>query len=142
MSATENKQLVRCYYEQLWNQWDAHAIDQLIAPGIVFRGSLGMTVTGVDAFRNYLDTVRRAFPDFHNCIEDLIAEGDQVVARLAYSGTHRGELFGLPPTGRAVQYDGIALFRLVDHKISEGWVMGDTLSLLRQLGAGDLSGAQ
>ena len=79
-------------------------------------------------------TVRAAFPDFHNTIEDLIAEGNRVAARLSYRGTHRGELFRIAPTGRRVTYSGIALFRIAGGKIIDVWVIGDTLGLLRQLG--------
>jgi steroid delta-isomerase-like uncharacterized protein len=132
---------VRRYYERLWNAWDESVIDELIAPDITFRGSLGITVQGIAGFRGYVNTMRAAFPDFHNRIDDLIAEDDRVVARLTYSGTHRGEIFGLPPTGRSVRYAGVALFRITAHRISEGWVLGDTLGLLKQLGAGDFPGA-
>jgi len=79
--------------------------------------------------------VRTAFPDFHNTIEELIAEGDSVVARLTYRATHRGELFGIPATGKAIEYAGVAIFRVRKEQVAEGWVLGDTLGLMRQLGA-------
>ncbi|HWU37535.1 MAG TPA: ester cyclase, partial [Candidatus Acidoferrum sp.] len=85
--------------------------------------------------------VRAAFPDFHNTIEELIAEGDKVVARLTYRGTHRGHLFGIVPTGRQVVYSGIAIFRIAGGKIVDGWVIGDTLALMQQLGAVPVMGA-
>ena len=131
----ETKAIIRRYYEQLWNHWDLAVADELVAPTVRFRGSLGIAVEGLDGFRGYVETVRRAFPDFHNAIQELIAEGDTVVARLRYGGTHRGELFGLPATGRRVVYDGVAIFRLRDGKIAEGWVLGDTFALRQQVGA-------
>ncbi len=76
-----------------------------------------------------------AFPDFHYTIEDLIAEEDRVAARLTYRGTHRGDLLGIAPTRKPVAYTGIAVFRLAGGMIVDGWVNGDTLGLMRQLGA-------
>lgn len=135
MSVRENKALISRYYNDLWNKWNLAVADDLIAYEIAFRGSLAVTVQGLDGFKEYVNMVRAAFPDFHNSIEELIAEGDKVVARLTYSGTHRGELFGIAPTGRRVTYSGIAIFRIAEGKISDGWVIGDTLGLMKQLGA-------
>ena len=98
-----------------------------------FRGSLGITVRGIVGFQGYVSTVRSAFPDFHNQLEDLMAEGDKVVARLTYTGTHQGEMLGLAPTGRSISYPVIALFRISGDKIAQGWVMGDRLGLFQQL---------
>lgn len=129
------KTLIRQYYAELWNRWDAAAIDELIAPDIEFRGSIGQTVRGREEFRGYVERIRAAFPDFHNEIEELIAEGDRVVARLAYTGTHRGPLFGIPATGKRIQYDGIAIFTIRDGRIARGFVLGDVDGLKRQLTA-------
>ncbi len=131
----QNKAIIRRYYEDLWNRWDLALADELISPDITFRGSLGVAVKGLDGFKQYVNLVRAAFPDFHNTIEESIAEGDKVVARLTYSGTHRGKLWGIAPTGRQITYAGVAIFRVVQGKVQEGWVLGDTLALLRQLGA-------
>src|SRR5438874_1954356 len=135
MSIEANKSLVRRYYEELWNRWNELLADELLAEGLSFRGSLGTVVRGRDGFRDYLRSVRRAFSDFHNHIDELVAEGDTVVARLTYTGTHRGELFGISPTGRRVTYAGVAVFRITEGRISEGWVLGDIRGLIEQLGA-------
>ena len=128
-----NQQIIRRYYEELWNRWDLALLDELIAEDIAFRGSLGVTVKDRAGFRQYLELVRGAFPDFHNAIEELLEAGDRVVARLTYRGTHRGELFGIPATGKQVTYSGIAIFRLVEGRIVEGFVLGDALGVLQQL---------
>src|ERR1043166_6803913 len=96
------KALVRRYYDEVWNRWDFSLADELIAESISFRGSLGVSVSGRREFKEYMRTVQRAFPDFHNRIEELIAEGDKVVARLTYTGTHQGALFGIEPTGKKI----------------------------------------
>ena len=133
MSTGEHKDLVRRYYEALWNRWDFALADELIAEQIAFRGSLGQTVQGREGFKAYMREVRRAFPDFHNCVEELVAEGDRVAARLTYTGTHAGALLGIAPTGRRVSYAGVALFHIASAQIAEGWVLGDLYGLMGQL---------
>jgi steroid delta-isomerase-like uncharacterized protein len=135
MAAEANKALIRRYYADLWNAWNLDLARELVAPDISFRGSLGVAVTGLEGFTRYMEVVRRAFPDYHNHIEELIAEGDRVAARLTYSGTQLGEVFGIPPTGKRVTYAGVAIFRVVNGKIAHGWVVGDVDSLKRQLSA-------
>jgi len=130
-----NKALVRRYYEHLWNRWDLTLTDELLSPNLKFRGSLGLDADGIRAFRRYARTVWLAFPDFHNQIEEIIADGDRVAVRLTYSGTHRGELLGFAPTSRRVEYAGIALFRIAGGKIVDVYVVADRLALMQQLGA-------
>jgi steroid delta-isomerase-like uncharacterized protein len=129
-----NKAVIRRYYEELWNRWELDLVDEILAPEIRFRGSLGVSVSGRAEFSRYLATVRTAFPDFHNTVEELIAEGDRIAARVTYRGTHAGELFGIAATGRRVTYAGSALFRVLSGQIVEGWVLGDLAELARQLG--------
>jgi len=78
--------------------------------------------------------VQHAFPDFQNRINQMVAEDDCVVARLTYTGTHRGEIFGIPATGKRISYAGAAFYRIANDRIAEGWVLGDVAGLLRQLG--------
>ncbi len=127
------KSLVRRYYSEVWNAWSAPALEKLISPGIVFHGSIGTAVKGIAEFQQYVNRIRSAFPDFHNHIEELIAEGDKVAARLTYTGTHRGELFGFPGSGTRVTYQGLAIFEFKESKIVRGFVLGDTETLKRQL---------
>jgi steroid delta-isomerase-like uncharacterized protein len=139
MLAEHNKALVQRYYEEMWNRWEFVLADEIIGDGVVFRGSLGVSVQGREGFKEYMRTVRRAFPDFHNHVEELIAEDDRVVARLTYTGTHHGEVFGIGATGRRVTYAGVAIFRIVEGCIVEGWVLGDIHGLLQQLRDGGTS---
>jgi steroid delta-isomerase-like uncharacterized protein len=134
MNEKANKILIRRYYEELWNGWSFALADELLSEEICFRGSLGVEMRGRAAFREYMRRVQNAFPDFHNKIEQLVAEGDQVVARLKYTGTHRGEIFGVRPSGKSISYAGAAFFRITASRVAEGWVLGDLISLLRQLG--------
>lgn len=134
-NAASNKAVVERYYDELWNRRQYALVDQMIAPEITFRGSLGIEVHGRDGFRSYVQHVGDIFPDFHNRIDELLTEGDRVVVRLTCSGTHSAELFGVPATGRIVQYQGVAMFSLAAGVITSGWVLGDTIALSRQLGA-------
>src|SRR2546421_1199532 len=84
-----------------------------------FRGSLGQSKSGHAEFEEYIDFVRRAFPDFSNEIEEVISEGDKAFARLTYRGTHRGELFNIAATGRRIQHASAAVFRFRGDKIDE-----------------------
>jgi steroid delta-isomerase-like uncharacterized protein len=133
MSLEENKFLVRRYYEEMWNRWDLSLADELIGEGLSFRGSLGVAVQGREGFKDYMGAVRRAFPDFQNRIEELVAEGDKVVARLTYTGTRHGALFGIGATGKRVTYAGVAVFRIEAGRITEGYVLGDVHGLIQQL---------
>jgi predicted ester cyclase len=88
---------------------------------------------GREGVREAFALFRRAFPDARHRVEDVIVEGDKVVVRLSAWGTHTGEIFGVPPTGREVFQNGIAIYRLVDGKIAERWSVQSS-ELLDELG--------
>ena len=129
-----NERVVRRFYDELWNRWDLAVAEELVAADIRFRGSLGTELRGIGDLRRYVEQVRAAFGDWHNRIDDLIVASDQVVTRMTWSGTHRGELLGVAPTGRSVGYAGAAIFRLEQARIEDAWVVGDTQELWRALG--------
>ena len=134
MSLASNKILIERYYHELWNRWDLGIVDDLLAPDVRFHGSLGVAVEGAEGFRRYVQMVRDAFPDFHNTIEDLVAEDDRVAARLRYTGTHSGPLFGIAATGKRVEYAGLALFQIKAGQVVSGFVLGDLNGLMQQMG--------
>jgi steroid delta-isomerase-like uncharacterized protein len=133
MRDTPNGRVIERFYHELWNRFDESLVPELMTEDVRFRGSLGPVRNGREGFTEYMRIVRTAFPDFTNRIDDLVSEGDRSFARLHYSGTHRGEVFGIGATGRHVEYEGAALFRFRDGRIREGWVLGDLQHLLRQL---------
>ena len=128
------RQIVERYYNEMWNRWQFELVPELLTPKIRFRGSLGVEVVGHDAFLRYMKSVHAAFPDFHNRIDDLLIDWNRAAVRLSYTGTHSGPLFGIEPTGRQIRYQGIAIFTIAGERIESGWVLGDTLSLYRQIG--------
>jgi steroid delta-isomerase-like uncharacterized protein len=128
-----NRRLITRFYHDMWNRFDKSLIPALLTEDIRFRGSLGQRKNGHYEFAEYVDFIQRAFPDFSNEIEEMISEGDKAFARLTYRGTHRGELFGIAPTGRPIRYAGAAVFAFEGARISEVWVLGDLFGLMSQL---------
>jgi predicted ester cyclase len=136
MSAEENKAIIRRFVEDVWNQANLAAAEELLAADALAPGG---RVVGPQAVRDA--TIRNAVarPDLHYTIEDLIAEGDRVVVRWTGRGTHRGAwdhpVFGhLAPTGNVVTSTGVNIFRLAGGKIVERWDVRDELGVGQQLG--------
>ena len=135
--ASDNKALVRRWFEEVWNQGRADLIDQLRVPDMVATGlSHGNSETrGNDTFTNFYFNFREAFPDLHGEIHDIIAEDDKVVARLTFEATHLGHSLGIQPSRKKIRFSCIAMARIMDGKISEAWNCIDYLGILEQLGA-------
>ena len=113
----------------------ANLIDELVAPDAVIHTPLPIEATGPQLLKAVLGQLRRAFPDLHISVEDVIEEGDKIVARNTVTGTHQGEYMGIPPTGTRVTYDEIFILRFADGRIAETWGVVDVLSQMKQLGA-------
>jgi steroid delta-isomerase-like uncharacterized protein len=89
----------------------------------------------VQAAKHFAASYRRAFPDLLTTVEDLLGEGDKVVARWTMRGTHQGEIEELgPPTGKRIEATGISIYRVEGGKIAEYWAIYDALGMMRQLG--------
>ncbi|WP_330292899.1 ester cyclase [Streptomyces sp. NBC_00576] len=111
------------------------AIDELVAPDVLFHAPVPMGATGAEALKRVWEVLLRAFPDIHVTVEETVAEGDKVASRNTVTGTHRGEYQGLSPTGRTVAYSEIFIVRFADGRIAEIRGVVDVLAQLRQLGA-------
>jgi steroid delta-isomerase-like uncharacterized protein len=133
VSRSRNLTLIDRFYDDMWNRFDTSVFPQILQPDMTFRGSLGQPVVGFDELSRYVEFVRAFAPDFHNEVVLTITDGDMTFARLSYRGTHRGEVFGVPPTGRRFEYSGAAVFTVRDELISDVWVLGDVYGLLQQL---------
>ena len=110
-------------------------IDEVVEANALIRTPLPIEATGPELLKEVFGRLHRAFPDLHITVEDLIAEGDKVVARDTVTGTHQGEDMGLAPTGKSITYNEIFICRFADGRIAETWGVVDVLSQLRQLGA-------
>lgn len=130
-----NKKLVDDYIQALFTRGELDAVDRYLHADYVdhdrpFPGA----AEGAEGIWQAAAMIRRACPDWHSEVHQLIAEGDLVVERFTASGTHRGELFGVPGTGRTLVLDGIQVFRIDGERIVERWAQLDWLGVLRQLG--------
>jgi steroid delta-isomerase-like uncharacterized protein len=134
--ALENSQLIRRWFDQVWNQGRADVIDQMSHPQTKGYGQAehGKQID-MDEFKKLWSGLRSAFPDIHITIHDTIEQGEKVAARWTAAMTHIGEFLGFAPTGRSATITGISLQRWENGKIMEGWDNWDQLGLLVQLGA-------
>ena len=135
---TSNKTMLTRFLEALSSgDWEliSKTIDEVVEPDALIRTPLPIEATGAELLKRVFATLHRAFPDLHITIEDLIGEGDKVVARDTVTGTHEGEYMGLPPTGKSIMYNEIFIVRFADGQIAETWGVVDVLSQMRQLGA-------
>jgi steroid delta-isomerase-like uncharacterized protein len=131
MVTEEHKALVRRFVDEFWSGGNLAAADELMAADAVIHEPAVGTPAGLKAFASEF---RAAFPDWHATVEELIVEGDRVAERWTGRGTHRGELQGIPPTGKRVTVPGVVFYRITGGKIVEYRGTFDTLSLMRQLG--------
>ena len=133
MNSAEQLRLIDRFYNDMWNRFDKSVFGEILDPKIHFRGSLGQVKVGFDEFGEYVDYIQRFASDFHNEVLSSITEGNLTFARLSYTGTHQGEVFGLAPTGKRFEYSGAAVFTFDDGLISDVWVLGDVYGLTQQL---------
>jgi steroid delta-isomerase-like uncharacterized protein len=139
MHAEANKQVVRRFVDEYQTAANEQSFAELLHPEVVDRSRPPGIAEGAEGVRQQFEAFRAAFPDFHAVIHDQIAEGDKVVTRKVFHGTHRGELMGIPPTGREVQIEVIDIVRVEGGQIVEHWNVVDRLGLLQQLGALDVA---
>ncbi len=132
MSPEENKELVRRSFAPLETILATH--DQLYDAAWVGHFP-GMPPLDASGHRAYSEVMMTAFPDIERTVEDLVAEGDKVVARWTAVGTHTGPFQGMPPSGSRATSSGITVFRIADGRIVEEWSESDMLGLLQQIGA-------
>ncbi len=135
MTEEKNKALNRRFVEEVINQGNLDVIEELLDPGAVDHAAPPGFATGREGAKQFAAMMRSAFPDLHLTIEDMIAEGDKVVMRSTWSGTHEGEFMGIPATGRRVTVSGIDISRVADGRMVEHWGQFDALGLMQQLGA-------
>jgi steroid delta-isomerase-like uncharacterized protein len=126
MSAPE---LVKAFYECIWNNGDLDAVSKLLSPNFSFRSSLGNQMRGHEEFKGYVRSVRGALADYHCEILSCVAEGKQAFAKMRFSGRHVAAFRGYEPTGEIVQWLGAALFSFENSTIAELWVLGDLAGL-------------
>jgi steroid delta-isomerase-like uncharacterized protein len=133
-SLADNKAVIRRSHEEVWSKGNLAVVDELYAPNFVCHLVVGPEWRGPEGVKQGVARHRRSFPDWNEHVEDIIAEGDKVVTRFTSSGTHKGELAGIAPTGKQVKISEIAIYRIADGKIVEQWGIPDLQGMQRQLG--------
>jgi len=138
MSAEQNKANSRRFFEEAANKGNLDLIDEIADANCVTHqadGVGGNDLRGREALKQLVKMYKVAFPDLRFTVGDQIAEGDKVVTRWSSEGTHKGELMGIPPTGKHVAgVTGISIDRYSGGKFVEGWGNWDTLGLMQKLG--------
>ena len=130
-----NKAIVRRLFEELWNNGNLSLADELFAPNYThYDPSTPDVGRGPESEKKRATLYRTAFPDLRLTIEDIIAEGETVMARWSCRGTHKGDLSGIAPTGKQININGVSIARFTNGKMAEGWVNWDALALMQQLG--------
>ncbi len=131
----QNKAIVRRLVEELWNKGNLSVADQLFTPNYTHHDSSSPDFGhGPESERKRATLYRTAFPDLRLTIEDIIAEGDIVMARWSCQGTHKGDLNGIAPTGKHFTISGVTTVRFLNGKLAEGYVNWDALGMMQQLG--------
>ena len=123
---------VRRLFDEVWNEGRLGLIDQLLSESVVLHAGRN-AVRGRETFKTIIAEFLAGFPDVQHEIEDLVIEGDRVVTRWRGLGPHRGVYAGIAPTGRAIDYTGITIFRIAGKRIDEAWVNAEMPELLASL---------
>ena len=131
MSLEENKAIVRRFIEA-YNKQNLDLFNDLVAPDYVDHTH---HERGPENLKQRMKIGFKAFPDWHETIEDIIAEGDKVWVRPTYTGTHKGEFGGITPTGKKITAKNVDIYRIVNGKFVEYWSVTDDLNILKPMGA-------
>ena len=129
MSLEENKAIVRRFIEA-YNKRNLDVFDDLLAPDYFDHTSQ----VGPEGLKQLMNMAFKAFPDFHETIEDIIAEGDKVWIRITFTGTHSAEWMGIAPTGKKITTEMVDIFRIVNGKLVEYRDVNNNLDFLKKLG--------
>jgi predicted ester cyclase len=124
------EEVIRGIYEAI-NTGDLALLDKFVAPGYV-EHSEGFQ--GVEPFKQQVAAFRAAFPDLHVSIDDLLIDGDRFASRTTVTGTHTGDLMGMPPTGRPISVEAVDLGRIENGQAKDRWGGLNMYSMLTQLG--------
>ena len=134
MSIEENKSIVR-RYQEIYNSNNLDALNEVVKEDFLTPRMMPGMPPGLEGAKQIHKATLLGMPDWHTEIEELIGEGDKVVARITMTGPHTGDFFGIPATGKKISFSGIYIVRIANGKIVEHWGEEDSVGLLQQLGA-------
>ena len=134
MSAEENKRILRRFFTEVFEQGNLAVVDEIFSTDWVNIDPSLPPLKGRDGARQLVTMFRTAFPDLKGGLEDMVAEGNRVAGRFSFTGTHKGDLMGIKPTGMHVTLAGTGIFQIEDDKILKNQVNFDALGMLQQIG--------
>ena len=134
MSAADNRALIKRFYDEGWNGNNIDVYDELVTEDFVDHQAIPGLPPGRDGFKGLNSMFRSAFPDVWVEISNVVAEDDKVGCRWVSTGTHQGDLFGIPATGNKVEVSATVFYRVENGRLAEGWINRDDVGLMRQLG--------
>ena len=134
MTTADLKTLTRRFYDDVIVGGNLDLIDELVHDEFVEHEEFPGLPPGKESIRFFVTTMREAFPDLTTTVEDIIVEDNKVVSRLRFSGTHRGEFGGIPPTGKKIDVQAIDIVAYRDGKLIEHWGVTDQMAMMQQLG--------
>jgi steroid delta-isomerase-like uncharacterized protein len=134
VTSAENKKVLTAFVEDVINQGRLERADDLVALDFVELDPLPGQQQGREGLKDVIGGMRAAFPDIHWVIDEMVAEGDKVVSRFTWTGTHRATFLGIPSTGKTVAVKGVVIDRLADGKMADSRILMDTLGMMQQLG--------
>jgi steroid delta-isomerase-like uncharacterized protein len=135
MATQENKEIVLRFWQEVFNGRKLEEIDKYFAEDYVYHGAAGQDIRGREGLKQFLSVYFKAFPDLHAEVEDIFGEGDKVLSRAWCRGTHKGDLMGMPPTGKQIAIRVICADRLSGKRIAESFELPDLFGMMQQLGA-------
>lgn len=133
MSAEQNQARIRKMIVAI-NTGKLDEADALMASDYIYRSPGMPEMRGPEGFKQLVSMFRTAFPDLNMVIDDMLADGDKVAFRWTGTGTHQGDLMGIPPTGKRVTTTGLVISRFAGDKVVEDYEIIDTLGMMQQLG--------
>lgn len=135
MSAKENKAILQRFLDEAFNKGNLGVGDEPLTANCVFH-TAEADIEGIEGWKKFATGFLTAFPDdLDVTIEDIVDEGNKVVAYWTCRGTHNGALRGIAPTGKQVIWQGMGIYRFAEGKIEEVWTLNDALGIMQQVGA-------
>lgn len=129
-----NQEVIRVVCEEIWSKGNTALVDELYAANYVALNPTPGLPADREGVKMEVASYFQAFPDQAVTVDDIVAQGDKVVARYTVRGTHTGELMGIPPTAKSMEVTGISIMRLENGKVAEEFALFDAMGLFQQLG--------
>lgn len=130
----QNKATAKRFYEEVFNRQNVNVVDELCAPNFVDHTAAPGQAPGLQGLKEIMRVYFKGFPDIRVTVDEMIADGDAVATRFSGTATHKGELFGTAPTGRAITFHGIDFLHFKNGKVTDAWHQGDDVIAMMQLG--------